>query len=119
MQYDIFRQINRVIDILKKNHIKASSIEDLVYAVTYDIATDANNGGIQDQIILLFQHLGENAIQAISMELGISIDIPKGPTFWDVNHPDHPRSDWQAEVEAGDTQLGYHDWLIHQIEGKK
>lgn len=40
-------------------------------------------------------------------------------SFWDVDHPNYPRTDWKAEVEAGDTQLGYHDWLIHQVEGEE
>jgi hypothetical protein len=27
-----------------------------------------------------------------------------------------PRSDWQAEVANADTQLGYWEWVEHQIE---
>jgi hypothetical protein len=25
-------------------------------------------------------------------------------------------SDWQYEVRNGDTQLGYKDWVLHQLE---
>lgn len=31
-------------------------------------------------------------------------------------HADHPRSDWKYEVENDDTQLGYWEWLVHQME---
>jgi hypothetical protein len=28
----------------------------------------------------------------------------------------YPREDWQLEVENGDTNLGYWEWVIHQAE---
>lgn len=31
-------------------------------------------------------------------------------------HPDHPASDWQAQVADGDTRLGYWDWLVVELE---
>jgi hypothetical protein len=30
--------------------------------------------------------------------------------------PEHPRSAWLAEAMAGNTQLGYWDWVHHQIQ---
>ena len=44
-------------------------------------------------------------------------------TFKDVcgghweEHPYYPVSDWQAEVEADDTRLGYWEWVYKQEEG--
>jgi hypothetical protein len=35
---------------------------------------------------------------------------------WEYEDKDYPRADWKAEVVAWDTQLGYFDWVIHQIE---
>lgn len=31
-------------------------------------------------------------------------------------HPGFPRKDWQYEVGNGDTNLGYWDWVGHQLE---
>jgi hypothetical protein len=33
-----------------------------------------------------------------------------------VEHPGWPRCDWQLEVANGDTELGYQDWVQHQME---
>lgn len=30
--------------------------------------------------------------------------------------PTHPRGDWKSEVEDGNTNLGYWDWVDHQKE---
>jgi hypothetical protein len=30
-------------------------------------------------------------------------------------HPDFPRADWRDEVAAGDTQLGYWDWVVARL----
>ena len=27
-----------------------------------------------------------------------------------------PETDWQDEVKAGDTRLGYNEWLLHKVE---
>ena len=35
--------------------------------------------------------------------------------YWDDNDS-YPRSDWQAEVAAGDTQRGYWNWVDAQKE---
>ena len=37
---------------------------------------------------------------------------------WKV-HPNYPVEDWQDEVSANDTRLGYKDWVDHQIESNK
>lgn len=34
------------------------------------------------------------------------------------DHPDFPKLDWQDEVKAGDTQLGYIEWVKAQIEAQ-
>jgi len=31
-------------------------------------------------------------------------------------HHDHPRDEWRDEVRKGDTQLGYWDWVLRQVE---
>lgn len=31
-------------------------------------------------------------------------------------HPNHPVTDWQAQVTDGDTRLGYWDWLVVELE---
>ena len=33
-----------------------------------------------------------------------------------VRHPDFPFEDWQEEVAAGDTRLGYEAWVQHARE---
>lgn len=30
--------------------------------------------------------------------------------------PNFPKEDWQTEVRYGDTFLGYHDWVRHQLK---
>lgn len=35
---------------------------------------------------------------------------------WDIDDDKYPRSDWKYEVNNGDTQLGYHEWLMHTRE---
>lgn len=30
-------------------------------------------------------------------------------------HPNHPASDWQAQVANDDTRLGYWDWLVNEL----
>ena len=37
---------------------------------------------------------------------------------WNYEHARYPRPDWQQEAGDGDTQLGYFDWVIHQIESE-
>ena len=39
--------------------------------------------------------------------------------LWISNgHYNFPRSDWQYEVQNGDTNLGYDEWLDHKLEGE-
>lgn len=35
---------------------------------------------------------------------------------WDYDNTEFPRTAWRVDVTMGDTQLGYFDWVIHQIE---
>lgn len=35
---------------------------------------------------------------------------------WDYEDEIYPREDWKNEVANGDTQQGYFDWLIHNLE---
>jgi hypothetical protein len=38
--------------------------------------------------------------------------VPDDPTVYPwAENPDHPLSDWKAEVADDDTRLGYADWL--------
>lgn len=32
------------------------------------------------------------------------------------DHPDHIREDWRNDVSQGDTNLGYWEWVLHQVE---
>lgn len=33
-----------------------------------------------------------------------------------TEHPQFPMDQWREEVAAGDTRLGYDEWVLHQIE---
>ena len=35
---------------------------------------------------------------------------------WEYEDSDFSREDWKNDVASGDTQLGYFDWVIHNIE---
>jgi hypothetical protein len=32
------------------------------------------------------------------------------------SHEEYTREEWKDDVQAGDTQLGYWDWVIHNLE---
>lgn len=53
----------------------------------------------------------ETALDAISNNCDDSPSL--GP--WE-EHPEWDRSDWRQDVANGDTNLGYADWVRHQIE---
>lgn len=42
-------------------------------------------------------------------------DAPVPLEHW-ASHPEYPASDWQYEVDNGDTRLSYTDWLRAQLE---
>jgi hypothetical protein len=46
----------------------------------------------------------------------VAIFADKFGGWWDGEHPDYPRSDWEYEVANRDTRLGYWDWAYHQVE---
>lgn len=35
---------------------------------------------------------------------------------WEYADEIYTRDDWKSEVANGDTQLGYFDWVIHNLE---
>jgi len=35
---------------------------------------------------------------------------------WDYEDEEFTRDDWKSDVLAGDTQLGYFDWVIHNLD---
>jgi hypothetical protein len=37
---------------------------------------------------------------------------------WDYSDEEFTRSDWKDEVGRGDTQQGYFDWVLHQLESE-
>jgi hypothetical protein len=37
---------------------------------------------------------------------------------WDYNDAEFPRSMWGDEASSGTTQLGYFDWVLHQMESE-
>lgn len=42
--------------------------------------------------------------------------LAKEEGAWDYEHEDFPRQDWRDNVISKDTQLGYFDWVIHNLE---
>ena len=36
---------------------------------------------------------------------------------WNFSDCVYERHEWKSAAFGGDTQLGYFDWVIHQIEG--
>lgn len=34
-------------------------------------------------------------------------------------HPEHTRSEWGVEAHRGDTNLGYWEWVVHQIDAAR
>lgn len=39
----------------------------------------------------------------------------KRDASWDYEDELYTRDDWKSEVSNGDTQLGYFDWVIHNL----
>lgn len=50
---------------------------------------------------------------ALAQEAEVQREAAGG--VWEEN-PAHPVSDWQYEVENGDTRLGYWEWVVCQLE---
>lgn len=46
-----------------------------------------------------------------------AIELSGGQYTLEDPHPDYPVADWQYEVANADTCLGYHDWVVHRLEG--
>ena len=46
------------------------------------------------------------------------IEAAKGVDLW-ADIPDFPRHAWQDEAGAGDTQLGYWDWVESQLSQRE
>lgn len=42
--------------------------------------------------------------------------LAKNKGAWDYEDPDFPREDWRDDVRGKNTQLGYFDWVIHNLE---
>lgn len=57
-------------------------------------------------------------IAATTPDYDLRGEIGRAPVRSDpwAEDPDYPRFDWRAEVCAGDTSLGYWDWVAHQRE---
>lgn len=45
----------------------------------------------------------------------IQVRLAKERGAWDYEDPEYPREDWRYDVECSDTQLGYFDWVIHNL----
>lgn len=39
--------------------------------------------------------------------------------YWKREHEDHPITDWRAEVIAGETMMGYWEWVRAQVAGER
>lgn len=42
--------------------------------------------------------------------------VPKLPQSHWSEHPNFPVDDWKAEIQAGETRLGYWQWVINRKE---
>lgn len=119
MNMDIFKGIDMAISRLEEADVKASDLDKLVINVAWRAAMNANNEGVHEQVSFLFQVLGTSAAEKISASTGVDIEIDEElKDVWAVDDERYPRSDWKYEVQNGDTNFGYHDWLIHKIESE-
>jgi hypothetical protein len=51
----------------------------------------------------------------MNKSLAHRIEDLKRQNLWN-DVPEYPRSDWRYQVGNGDTNLGYWDWVEHQLE---
>ena len=50
-------------------------------------------------------------------DFGLSLEQLKGK-YGPGEHPDHIREDWRHDVAQGDTNLGYWEWVVYQVESR-
>ena len=47
----------------------------------------------------------------------IQARLAKEKGAWDYEDEEFTREDWRDDVRGKKTQLGYFDWVIHNLEG--
>lgn len=57
---------------------------------------------------------GEQACEDLAQSLGVPLD----PNQALGEHPQFTRQDWKHEVLNDDTNLGYQQWVCHQIDAQ-
>ena len=97
----------------------------------------------EDQVVILIQRLidcglsdatdtvneGEGDLETAEAALNLNISAPEIDKTYPMEqaiknieaqcgreHPEWTRDEWQSDVAAGDTRLGYWEWVIHQLE---
>ena len=75
-----------------------------------EIDSEEMPGSAQERTDRYFGLAGEG----LDIDETVLLDHVKDP--WEPD-PDYPVEDWQHEVAANDTRLGYLDWVEHQREG--
>ena len=59
------------------------------------------------------------ADKVLGMALQAGLDaMPPHYGDWGYEHEKYNREFWAYEAEQNDTQLGYHEWVQHKIEGE-
>ena len=66
---------------------------------------ESSMGDFSDLVRIAGQHFEEEVL------------VEEERDCWSMNI-DYPMEDWQAEVAAKDTRLGYWEWVEHKIEDK-
>jgi len=103
-----------------ETYIEAASAEDSVEATqkVQAMASKANGGDIPPQeFVPLAVFAGDLAVERNANDFPYTHanTPPSRPDPW-VEDPEYPVSDWQYDVQNGDTRLGYPDWVLHQQE---
>lgn len=49
------------------------------------------------------------------MDFGLTVEQLE-VKYSQCDHPDHIREDWRNDVSQGDTNIGYWEWVSHQVE---
>lgn len=88
--------------------LKADGLEQLFRDVVFGIRTVPEF--IEALSALAEEAAGQKAAGDVGMEMLSAIELREKYGHWN-EHPEYPVSDWQYEVDNGDTRLGYWEWV--------
>lgn len=100
-------------------HHPADDLDGVWYIGIHGNDSLPENGGIwanYDKEGELFDHDEEQCGYACCKKAGINLVNNLGSEARLELERRYPRSDWQYEVQNGDTKLGYREWVEHSIE---